>query len=247
MLGYDWHYAYRPAALALLAGQSPYGITSEHFSNPPWTLLPLLPLALLPERIGWLALVVIGLIAFALTAVKLGASPVAFAAFLLSPLVIRVLYFGQIEWLALLGILFPPWLGLFFVLVKPQVGIGVALFWLVEAWRLGGLRQVVTTFAPVTIALLASFAVFGFWPINGLTIYRETRLNISLWPWGIVLGELLLARAWRKRDIGAAVAAGPMLSPYVGNSFVAVMAGAVRYERVMVVVSAALWMIEAMT
>ena len=37
----DWHGVFRPATLALLAGESPYGV--EGFYSPPWTLLPLLP------------------------------------------------------------------------------------------------------------------------------------------------------------------------------------------------------------
>jgi len=60
----------------------------------------------------------------------------------------------------------PPVVGLFFIAVKPQVGIAVAIFWFVEAARRGGGREVVKVFAPIAVALAAPLAVFGWWPLR---------------------------------------------------------------------------------
>ena len=56
--GIDWRDTYRPAALKLLAGQSPYDVLI--FFAAPWGLIPLAPFALLPVRFGRVALFVVG-------------------------------------------------------------------------------------------------------------------------------------------------------------------------------------------
>ena len=49
--GVDWRLAIRPGCLAMLNGKSPFE-TVPYFGFAPWALIPLLPLALLPENIG---------------------------------------------------------------------------------------------------------------------------------------------------------------------------------------------------
>jgi hypothetical protein len=209
----DWSQTYRPAILALFSGQSPY---QAGLNNPPWALVPLIPMALLPVRIARAVLFLVGLASFAYVPYRLGAKPVAVAAFLLSPPVIHDLFFGNINWLSLLGFIMPPMPGLFFVTTKPQVGSVVALFWLVEAWRKGGVRQVFRTFWPVSLALLLSFALFGFWPYRfSVVLDHAQTLNHSLWPSSIPVGLALLVASLRRRDIRFAMAASPCLSPYV--------------------------------
>jgi hypothetical protein len=209
----DWSRSYLPALKALLNGQSPY---EAGLNNPPWALIPLIPLALVPMKIGRAVLFLSGLISFAYVSFRLGAKPIAVAAFLLSPPVIHDLFFGNINWLPLLGILMPPQIGLFFVTVKPQIGWVVAVLWLVEAWRQGGIRQVLRVFWPISLALTLSFAFFGFWPYRFSAVlgYAQS-LNHSLWPTSIPVGLVLLVAALRKRNIRFALAASPCLSPYV--------------------------------
>ena len=68
--------------------------------------------------------------------------------------------------------------------------------WLVEAWRAGSLRQVVRVFAPVTLVLLVSLAVFGLWPLNMLKATEFTTYwNASLWPYSIPVGLVLTVAA----------------------------------------------------
>lgn len=104
--GIDWRDTYRPAARALLSGKSPY--TVDIYFAAPWALLPLIPFALLPETIGRAVLLLVGLIAFAFTARRLGAKPLSMTAFLLSPPVLHCLLNSNIEWLPLLGAVLPP-------------------------------------------------------------------------------------------------------------------------------------------
>jgi hypothetical protein len=129
--GIDWIDTYRPATLALLSGKSPYSV--DIFFIAPWELIPLIPLALLPENIGRAILLLLGISSFAFTAYRLGAKPSSLIAFLLSPPVAHCLLNSNIEWLPLLGFIMPPRIGLFFITIKPQIGISVGLFWLVEA------------------------------------------------------------------------------------------------------------------
>ncbi len=175
----------------------------------------LAPLALLPEAVGRVMLIFCGLISYAFIAHRLKAKLIAIVFLLLSPLVMHMLLNGNIDWLASFGFILPPQLGLFFISTKPQIGIAVAPFWLVEAWRQGGWKLVVRTFAPFTIVLLLSFVIFGFWPSYSFSYgVAEVWFNASLWPMSIPVGLALLVASIRKRKIEYAMAASPCLSPY---------------------------------
>lgn len=217
----DWIENYGPAALAVWHGGSPYSV--DHFFAAPWAVYPLIPFALLPYSIGRWLLFVTAVCAFAFIAYRMEAKPLTLAFFLLSYPVLADLANGNIEWMPMLGFILPPQIGLMFVLIKPQVGIGIAIYWLVEAWRKGGIRQVVKTFWPVTLLILISFALYGFWPLhflNTLHMAREIKsqnaidYNASLWPFSLVPGLALVIVSILKREKRLSVMAGPFLSPY---------------------------------
>jgi hypothetical protein len=208
----DWSNTYRPAAWLLLTGQSPYSL--KWFYNPPWTLLPLVPLALLPETVGRLLLLVISFSLFALVAIRLGAGRLSLIVFLLSPPVIMSLYTGNLDALALMGAILPPWLGLFFLSVKPQIGAGLAFYWLVVAFRDGGPRQVARTFAPISFAFLLSLALYGPWLLDAPALEARP-WNASLFPISLAIGLPLLVASFRRWRSRLALSAGPFLSPYL--------------------------------
>lgn len=210
--GIDWHDTFRPAARELLALRNPYAV--EGFDNPVWCLLPLLPIVWLPENVGRALQVLMGLAGFGYVAYRLGAKPLALAGFLVSPPVLHCLLNGNIDWIPLLGVVLPPQVGLFLLVAKPQVGFVVGLFWLVEAWRKGRWREVLRVFWPVSVALLAAFAVFGFWPVRFVHAVSFW-WNASLWPESIPVGLALLVASLRRRRMEYALAASPCLSPYV--------------------------------
>jgi hypothetical protein len=184
------------------------------FINPPWTLLPLLPLVVLPEKIGRAAYLVASVAGFGLAAARLGAKPASFAAFLLSPPVLHCLVNGNVDWMPLLGFALPNWLGLLLVFIKPQMGLGIAIYWCVQAWRKGGLKRLVHLLWPVTAAYLVSVIVVGAWPLRWEHNLSEW-WNASLWPMSIPVGMALLVAAMRTQRAEWAMAAGPCLSPYV--------------------------------
>lgn len=218
-LGIDWRETYRPATLALLRGETPYNpeiAPDAPFFAAPWGLIPLIPIALLPAEIGRVVIMLVALISFAFTAYRLGASPLTMGLFLVSPPVIHCILNANMEWIPLLGFVLPPPIGLFFVSVKPQTGIAVAAFWFFDTWRMGGWRHTLRTFAPVTIALLISFLLFGLWPFGmGDVLGYGQEFNSSLWPLSIPLGLVLLGTAVQKREMKYAMPASPCLSPYV--------------------------------
>lgn len=210
--GDDWHHTFRPATRQLILGRSPYEVKT--FLNPPWGLLPLAPIALLPENVGRAMLMLMALFAFAFTVYRLGAKPISLALFLLSPPAIQCFLTGNIDWMAMLGFVLPPRIGLLFVLIKPQIGGSVALFWLIESWRQDGLREVIKIFWPITVCLLSSMLIFGPWPLR-LEQAPTFYWNASLWPMSIPVGLALLTAAVHKRRIDYAIGASPCLSPYL--------------------------------
>lgn len=211
--GVDLRTAFRPAVLALLRCENPYAVVPELF-NPPWTFALLAPFALLPNRLGVAALFVFNFFAYGFIAYRLGAKPWALAAFVLCPLVIHNGFDGNIDWLPALGFLMPSQIGLFFVMAKPQIGIGAAVFWLFEAWQAGKLKEAVRIFWPVTVAFLLSLLVFGLWPLKA-TWMPHNQYNTSLFPRSVPFGLALLALSIWKRKFWLSVPAGPLLSPYL--------------------------------
>lgn len=208
----DWSTAFRPATLDLLSGHNPY--ENPLMIHAPWGMIPLIPLAILPESVGRVMLFFCTLASYAYVAYKLGAKPIAVIFLLMSPPVWHVILNGNLDWLAAIGFIAPPQIGLFFISVKPQMGIAVAPFWLIQAWRLGGWKQVIKTFAPFTIILLLSFAIFGLWPLGASRTVKYF-WNASLWPMSIPVGLALLVTSIRRQKVEYAMAASPCLSPYV--------------------------------
>lgn len=249
--GIDWHNTYRPTALRLLQGQSPYAIQPlnpdgsepDRFYNAPWVLLPMLPLALLPEAVGRALWALISMAAFAWTAHRMGGKPAAVALVLLSPLVLHCVLNGSVDGVVVLGLALPPQIGLIFLAIKPQVGSVVALFWLVEAWRLGGWRELLRVAAPVSVLMLISFALFGVWPLGSLRLARAA-LNASLWPVSIPVGLALAVAAFRTRRVEYACAASPCLSPYLlFYSWIGVLLAVVRSLPETAAAVAGLWIL----
>lgn len=209
--GVDWEKVYRPVTLALINGGTPYGVTELPFTNPPWVLLPMLPLLLLSPEMGSAVMFVANAFAFVYVAVRFRVHPLLVPVFIFATM--NGLFNANIEGLVALGFILPPQIGLFFLLAKPQVGIAAAVFIAAQAWRVGGVKQVARVFAPVTIALALSVALYGMW-MTGVDM-TTMRWNESIWPHGILLGLALIVIAIWRQDIRWTVGASPFLSPYL--------------------------------
>ncbi|HSB00769.1 MAG TPA: hypothetical protein VLE49_08970, partial [Anaerolineales bacterium] len=191
-IGLDWIHDILPAVQAFMQGQNPY-LVGEGFHKvyePFWAFIPLIPFALLPYWIGRVLLFLVSLCAFGLSAVKMGATRWQMILFLLSSAVLGCLNNGNLDWLVMLGLWMPPQIGLFFVLLKPQVGIGIALFWFVEALRCGGIKQAIKVFSPVVLAYLVSLLLYGPWPLQ-LVGMDSNPESMSAFPWVVPIGLFL--------------------------------------------------------
>lgn len=208
----DWSLYFYPAVQNILNGQSPYWV--EGFFSPVWVLIPLLPVALLSPALGSVVMFIINLLAYTFVLVKMRMNVLAIILFVAFSGMLSGAFNGNIEGLAALGFILPPQVGLFFVLTKPQFGIGVAVFWFAQAWARGGMKQVAKVFLPVSIALLASFLLFGLWPLQAQAL-TDVWWDANIFPYGIPIGFILLGLAIWKNDIRFAICSSPFFSPYV--------------------------------
>jgi hypothetical protein len=211
-VGSHWAEIFRPASLRLLRGGNPY--VGLNFFNPPWALLPLLPMAVLPERLGNAFLGSITIISFGYIAIKMGAKPITLALFLTLPLTLYNVIQVNIDWLVAWGFLLPPQIGLFFILLKPQMGVFLAFYWFIDCWKTGGIKLVIKVFSPVAVSFLLSFIFYGNYFQKGTVIF-EGQYNTTLWPTSISIGLVILFLAFRLKKPGLAISSAPLLSPYV--------------------------------
>lgn len=164
---------------------------------PPWTI----------DAVRWLTyplLVGITLAAFALAAWQRSVHPLSLAASFLCLPLLWTIFLGQVDGLALLGVLGLPWLAPL-ALIKPQVAV----------FAFGARRASVIAFF-VVIGL--SLVIWGNWPAVYLHIFgffSEGKFvqNIGLGWWGL---PVFLATAWFSRgDPDMLMASGAFISPYL--------------------------------
>lgn len=185
----------------------------------------------------------VALVALSAVAIRLGARPPAVILLLLSSPVFWLLHQGQLEWLVLLALLLPPRWGVFLAIIKSQVGLGLLIFWFVEAWRVRQLWGVLSRFGPLAVAMLASFALFGFWPERARFLAGDqVGWNDNIWPACLLIGVPLIVTSVLFRKLKLALAAGPYLSPYAfAGSYVGVIMACVKSPSLMVFVVVSFW------
>ena len=244
-IGQDWNGTYMPATRIMLAGGNPYTAKIQSFFSPIWVLIPLIPFSFLPDAISLKLILVLSFLAYLTLGYKLKATPWTMTLFLLSPPVIFSIRQSNIEPFVLLGFILPAPIGLFFALAKPQIGIGIAIYWLIEAWRTGGIQRIIKTIAPVSIALLVNFLIYGNWiKVRQGAVVIAASWNYSLWPWAIPVGLLLLYMAVISYKKYTAVSAGVFLSPYVPlYSWSAALVGLLNNDILMAVAVIVMWMV----
>lgn len=208
--GVDWQGCLRRAVVGLVTSGDPYGRLAY---NPPWVFVPFIPIALLPPPHGAAVMYVLGIFMFGWAAHRMGARPWVAVLFATSPHVLLNSWNGNIDWIVALGCTLPPRLGLFLVLAKPQLGAGIALFWIVEAWRRGGFRAMVALTWPVALAFAVSFLLYG--PYMLQDDLGEAWWNNSMGGRGVAIGVVLWIAAARARQPDLAISSTPFVSPYV--------------------------------
>jgi hypothetical protein len=242
-LGGDW-LNFLPAIRVFLQGGNPYLLGKEFYGvyEPLWTYIFLAPFALLPFWVGRILLFLVSMVAFTVTAVKMGASKFQLVLFLFSMPVFGGLYSGNIDFLVTLGYWMPPQIGLFFVLMKPQIGVCIAIYWMYMAWKAGGAREIVKVFAPVTGAYLLSFLIYGFWP-QYLFNMPDNPWNWRLFPYLVPMGLFLLYKALQLKDKKLSGMSSPMIAPYVtGYNFAIVLLSLFNRPALFLAAWATLWL-----
>lgn len=219
----DW-IPIRRGVLDIIHGSNPYSANSGFF-NPPWIAIPLLPLALFPETFGAHLNSLIGFFVFGYIVYRLRAKPVAALLFFLSPPVFVSLIFSNVDWLPALGLILPPQIGLFFIMTKPQIGLGIAVYWIWESYQTGGIKKVLKTVAPISLAFLVSFAIYGLYPLQSNRLI-DIWWNTSFWPASLPIGLILLTYALKEHRFNLAIISGPLLAQYLSfNSWTFVLLG----------------------
>ena len=207
----DWFDTFDPAARGVFSGLAPYHRVG--YVYPVWGVVPLLPIVLFPPQIahGLMYIVCALILFYIMWRLKVGV--VAAVAFFLSPTAIGALMVNNIDPMVISGILFPPVWGLFLLVLKPQIGFGVVIYYLVEIWRKDGFWGAVRTFAPVSIAWMISAALFPVW-IERMLRNPQIIWNRSLFPYLIPLGLFLLWLAFRNKNPYFALASSLFFAPY---------------------------------
>ena len=208
----DFYENFYKAARTALAGHSPY---ETIYNSAPWGLVPLFPFALFPPVPAHGLYFAACLFLLAYMAWKLRASPLTIVAFMLSPTALGAVLVGNLDPVAAAGMLFPPAFGLLLLLIKPQVGAGVALYYLIDFIRNKRYLDGVKAFAPVAAAYALALVFFPIWYVRIFTNTSAYQVwNRTLFPYSIPIGLFLLWAALRKRNPYFALAATPFLAPY---------------------------------
>jgi hypothetical protein len=208
----DWYHMFRPAALAFLSSGNPY-VVSGYF-NPPWALLGYLPIALLPPALSASVFTMLEMAVILFAAIRFGAKPLGIALLFLSPFTIQGILLSNLDMYVALGLTLPPVWGLFLVLLKPQMSIGLVIYWLAAAWRKGKLNETVRVFGPVTAAFLVSFLIYGIYFLRAskLAVGND---NLNFWPYCLPFGIALLVWSIYKQQLDFAAFSGFLITPYL--------------------------------
>lgn len=208
----DWD-VFRAACLALISGHNPYSVGQGEmlFFNPIWTLIPLTPMAILPKYFGLLvnALVTVFALLFVARHLKLTIWEYFFVA--ISPMNLQAMLYGNIEWIPLLGVLFPAPLAMVFYATKPQATIGLMLLTLLLEWERLRWKGVLLAVTPTLALIVITVVIWGLPPVPGPANPGQH----SLFPYSLLLGIPALILALKNRDARTVLFAGPFVSPYV--------------------------------
>ncbi|MEP6896605.1 MAG: hypothetical protein ABI986_13445 [Chloroflexota bacterium] len=238
----DWKIYYRPATLALIHGESPYSVAG--FPAPPWSLIPLIPFALLPEKLGNVLYFVFGIAITTFILLRLKAKPIVILIFLTSSPVIGYFTWGNIDWMPMLSLILPMPIALIAAVTKPQIGIGFVIYSFFVTLKTKGLKEVIKVFAPLTLLTLLSFWMFGFWVSNIVSLAQvKWQHNVSFWPNGLFIAFWLLYKSIQKESPSIGLASSPFISPYVTPfTWVAVLPALLEQPVELLIVSIGLWM-----
>ncbi len=227
------------AGQAALQGASPY--SAAGFVSPLYLLIYSAPLALLSYPAAYR--VNAFLCAFALLVVfdrLTRGNTINLLILCAAPWLLFVTWCGNIEWLVMLGLFVNPILGVFLLMLKPQLGGLAALLLLWRIWRTS--RRSAVLCAAVLAAIYAvSFAVGMRW---GATL--SGWWNTAVFPLTAIIALPIVIYAVHQRRASVALAIGPALAPYVSlQSWVVLSAWLAQRRGALVAFAALSWLLIA--
>lgn len=207
------------AGAAVLSGQSPYVVPG--FYSPVWVALLFVPFAFFSRAAAYRIYAVLlfsGTIYLFWTFSKHRFWITLIAC--CSPFIFMTMQYGNVDWLALFGLIAPAPIAVWFLLIKPQMGFILVLLLAWETYRQRGLRKLLLIFTPAALGLGLSYLL-------GMRIPNPAGMSgwsADVWPLGLMVGLPALAFAFKNRDERLALAAAPFLTPYIGPmSWVAIL------------------------
>jgi hypothetical protein len=210
----------------------PYSLPDFAVHNPPWFLLPLFPLTILPETLGRTFNNLLNVLALAMCAA------------LCSPSLLATSIVSNIEWMPIMGALLTgPW-GVPWLVIKPQVTfILILLYWRRAKWKL-------IYFLPLALFTLVSFLIWGFWPLELRSLPDDfQRWNVSLWPWSLPIGFFAFWKAWKspnpRDELRWGLTASILIAPYFawGSLTASIAAWATKYPRLIATLLIVFWLL----
>jgi hypothetical protein len=216
----DFATAFWPVGKYLLEnpGGDPYTHESL-FRNLPYILPVFVMLAALPYRVAlalWLGFNFASLVLFTIRAKFPLVSAVAFVA---APVALINIIYGNFDGFILLATTFNPLIGIPILLLKPHIGIGVILYWLIRPVRE---REPIVFAERLLVALTVTLMSVAFYPS---LIQKQAAVssawNTSLWltptvaALSILIGLCFVAYAVSHLDKGYAIFSSYYLTPYI--------------------------------
>lgn len=224
----DWFNMFQPVGERALSGDLRfYGDTG--FYNPPYAVLLIAPLSALDPLTGsalWTAIMFASYFTFA---VGLKFKPASAFFFLVSGPVVLSLWWGNLDGLIFLGAVISPFLGIPLLLLKPQVGIGLILYYTIHYFAEPGIdRETLIGFEAAAIIGLCILIAPGMIA----SFNSVSNVNLSLLRHGFILaflsiwvGGALTVSGVATRNKALALAASPFFAPYVAfNSLAGLLA-----------------------
>ncbi len=191
--------------------KSPY--TVECYYNPIWVALLFSPLSLFTREIAYriYAAILFGSYIFILWKISEQHLYITLIA-CFSPFIFITMQYGNIDWLVLLGLIVPKYLGIWLVLSKPQMGFALIIVWAWNIYKEKGVQTLLTKFTPVALGFFISLLLGMRLPNPGAL----SSWSADIWPYGLLIGIPTLVFAIQKKDGYLALGTAPFLTPYIG-------------------------------
>lgn len=214
------------------------------FVNVPWAALLLVPFGLIPLELSTLIQTILYFLCLTVLVKRIGGTRRHILLALTSFVALDATLELNVDWLIALGILLPVvWSGPFLI-VKPQVALGI--------YAGAHLRQLVLAALVVGVVLALSVLLWGWWPPQMLASIARNSLNrpynlapVALMPalLSYAIGLAIGIRAVQKRDAVLGVYAWLFFVPYITlySLLIPYAFACVRWPRVALIIHIATW------